>query len=279
MIDMSVIAVIENALREDIGTGDITTDTLVSESAEGRGYVIAKESLILAGIEVAGQVFKCLDPGVVFTVLCRDGDRIEPGARVLDVNGRLRGLLKGERTALNFLQHLSGIATQTRSWVEALKGTRARLVDTRKTTPGLRMLEKYAVRVGGACNHRIGLFDGVLIKDNHIVACGGIAEAVRRARAGVHHLVRIEVETSTLQEVDEALQARADVIMLDNMDLPRIREAVARINGRATVEVSGSVDREHLRELAETGVDIISAGRLTHSARAVDLSMRIESGA
>ncbi|MEW6079183.1 MAG: carboxylating nicotinate-nucleotide diphosphorylase [Thermodesulfobacteriota bacterium] len=278
-MDMSIVAVIENALKEDIGTGDITTDTLVSESAEGRGYVIAKEALVLAGIDVAGQVFKCLDPEVTFTALCRDGDRVEPGTRVFEIGGRLRVLLKGERTALNFLQHLSGIATQARSWVEALRGTRVRLVDTRKTTPGLRMLEKYAVRVGGACNHRIGLFDGVLIKDNHIVACGGIAEAVRRARAGVHHLVRIEVEASTLPEVDEALAAGADVIMLDNMDLPQISEAVARINGRATVEVSGSVARDRLRELAETGVDIISAGRLTHSARAVDLSMRIESGA
>jgi nicotinate-nucleotide pyrophosphorylase (carboxylating) len=278
MIDMSVVAAIENALKEDIGTGDITTDTLVPESAEGRGYVVAKEPLVPAGIDVAGQVFRCLDPQVTFTALCRDGDWIESGTRVFEVGGRLRTLLKGERTALNFLQHLSGIATLTRSWAEELRGTRARLVDTRKTTPGLRMLEKYAVRVGGARNHRIGLFDGVLIKDNHIVACGGVSEAVRRARAGVHHLVRIEVETSTIEEVDEALAAGADVIMLDNMDLPRIREAVTRINGRAMVEVSGSVDRERLRELAETGVDIISAGRLTHSARAVDLSMRIESG-
>lgn len=278
MTDMNMDRIIETALREDIGPGDITTDSLVPENASGKGYAVAKEPLILCGLEVAGRVFQRLDPRADYIALHHDGDRVDTGTKVFEVSGSLRALLKGERTALNFLQHLSGIATLTRSWVELLEGTRARLVDTRKTTPGLRLLEKYAVRVGGAHNHRTGLFDGVLIKDNHIVACGGIGEAVRRARAGAHHLVRIEVEAATLQEVDEAIAAEADVIMLDNMDLPRIRQAVGRIRGRAVVEVSGSVDREHLREIADTGVDIISAGRLTHSARAVDLSMRIVSG-
>lgn len=279
MTDMAIIRVIENALQEDIGSGDITTNSLIPEEAVGKGYAVAKEPLVLAGIGVAGLVFKCLDPQAVFTAVRRDGDRVEAGTRVFEVSGDLGALLKGERTALNFLQHLSGIATLTRSWVEMLEGTRARLVDTRKTTPGLRLLEKYAVRIGGAHNHRLGLFDGVLIKDNHIAVCGGIPEAVRRARQKAHHLVRIEVETATLEEVDEAVSAGADVIMLDNMDLPQIRESVARINGRAMVEVSGSVNRQQLREIAEAGVDIISAGFLTHSARAVDLSMRIVSDA
>ncbi len=278
-MDMNIDIVIESALREDIGTGDITTDALIPENTEGHGYVVAKEALVLAGLEVAGRVFLLLDPRVTFTALCRDGAAIDAGTRVFEVSGDLAAILKAERTALNFLQHLSGIATLTRSWVDMLKGTGARLVDTRKTLPGLRMLEKYAVRVGGAHNHRIGLFDGVLIKDNHIVACGGISQAVQRARAYTHHLVRIEVETATFEEVDEAVAAGADVIMLDNMDLPQIREAVKRINGRAMVEVSGSVDKQHLREIAEAGADIISAGFLTHSARAVDLSMRIDSGA
>lgn len=278
MTDMNIVSVVEAALREDIGAGDITSDSLIPEKAAGEGYAVAKEPLVLAGLDVAGRVFKYLDPQVTFTARCHDGDSVETGTKVFTVSGNMRALLKGERTALNFLQHLSGIATLTRSWIEMLQGTRARLVDTRKTTPGLRILEKYAVRVGGAHNHRIGLFDGVLIKDNHIVACGGITEAVRRARQQAHHLIRIEVETATLNEVDEAIAAGADVIMLDNMDLPQIRQATERINGRAIIEVSGSVDRQHLREIAEAGADIISAGFLTHSARAVDLSMRIVAG-
>jgi nicotinate-nucleotide pyrophosphorylase (carboxylating) len=278
MMDLTIDPIIENALREDIGTGDITTDILIQAGAKGLGYVVAKEALVPAGLAVAGRVFGLLDPQTVFTALCRDGDRIAAGTRVFEVEGDLAAILKGERTALNFLQHLSGIATVTRSWVDILEGTRTRLVDTRKTMPGLRMLEKYAVRVGGGHNHRIGLFDGVLIKDNHIVACGGITEAVRRARENVHHLIRIEVETATMEEVDEALAAGADVIMLDNMDLSRIREAIKHINGRAVTEVSGSVDKQRLREIAEAGADIISAGFLTHSARAVDLSMRIVAG-
>ena len=275
MMDFTVDPIIENALREDIGTGDITTDTLIPADARGSGYVMAKEDLVPAGLAVTARVFHLLDPQAVFTALCRDGDRIGAGSRVFEVEGNLAAILKGERTALNFLQHLSGIATLTRSWVDILEGTRSRLVDTRKTMPGLRMLEKYAVRTGGGHNHRIGLFDGVLIKDNHIIACGGITEAVRRARENAHHLIRIEVETTTMEEVEEALTAGADVIMLDNMDLPRIREAIKHINGRAVTEVSGSVDKQRLRKIAEAGADIISAGFLTHSARAVDLSMRI----
>jgi len=278
-MDLHLVPLIETALREDIGPGDITTDALVPAEALGQGIILAKEPLVLAGLELAARVFTYLDPRAVCRTGCRDGEAVVPGTTVLTVDGHLRALLKAERTALNFLQHLSGIATLTRDWVETLQGTRARLVDTRKTTPGLRMLEKYAVRMGGGHNHRFGLYDGILIKDNHIIACGGITEAVRRARQHNHHLVRIEVETSTLDEVAEALAAGVEVIMLDNMDLPRIREAVGRINGRAAVEVSGSVDRGRLREIAEAGADIISAGFLTHSVRAVDLSMRITAGA
>jgi len=199
MIDMNVGRIIEAALREDIGAGDVTTDSLIPENARGQGYVVAKEPLVLAGIDVAGRVFEYLDPKINFVAVRHDGDSIDAGQKVFEASGKLNALLKGERTALNFLQHLSGIATLARSWVEMLTGTRARLVDTRKTIPGLRTLEKYAVRVGGAHNHRLGLFDGVLIKDNHIVACGGISEAVRRARRTAHHLLRIEVETSSLK--------------------------------------------------------------------------------
>ncbi|MFO8048686.1 MAG: carboxylating nicotinate-nucleotide diphosphorylase [Desulfosudaceae bacterium] len=272
---MEIKQLIEAALAEDIGSGDLTTDSLIPAEAAGRGVVVAKEELVPAGIEVARQVFACLDPDSRFSVLVEDGQAVKAGTTIFEVQGRMRALLKGERTALNFLQRLSGIATLTRSWVEELDGTGSRLVDTRKTTPGLRGLEKYAVRVGGAHNHRLGLFDGVLIKDNHIIACGGIAAAVSRARDKAHHLVRIEVEVSGVEEAAEAVAAGADVIMLDNMSTAAIAEAVSRINGRAVVEVSGTITRERLRQLAEAGADIISSGSLTHSARAVDLSMRL----
>ncbi|MDY6904553.1 MAG: carboxylating nicotinate-nucleotide diphosphorylase [Thermodesulfobacteriota bacterium] len=267
---------IEAALTEDIGTGDITTDTLIPGDADGRGYIVAKEPLVVAGMELVKGVFEFLDPDMECFIAAADGESVAAGEVVFDVRGSMRTILTGERTALNFLQRLSGIATYTRSCVAELEGTQTRLVDTRKTTPGLRILEKYAVQMGGASNHRMGLFDGVLIKDNHIAACGGIKQAVALARQQVHHLVKIEVEVTTLEETRTALDACADVIMLDNMDLEMIKHAVALINGRALVEVSGSVTKERLRELADAGADIISAGGLTHSARAVDLSMRIE---
>ena len=205
-----------------------------------------------------------------------DGDTVEPGDTIADVQGKLRALLSGERTALNFLQRLSGVATFVRAHVNELAGKNSRLVDTRKTTPGWRVLEKYAVRVGGAHNHRMGLYDGVLIKDNHIVACGGIKKAVDRIRTEVSHLSKIEVEVSSLKQVEEALEAGADVIMLDNMNVQQIKEATAYIDGRAVVEVSGNVKKSVLKSLADTGADIISAGALTHSARCVDISMRIK---
>lgn len=272
----SVQHLIDIGLAEDIGPGDITTDSLVDPEVEGTGEIVAKEDLVLAGLTVARQVFETLDPAVVFTPAFQDGDRVKTGDRVLTVSGRLQTLLKGERTALNFLQRLSGIATQVRSFADALAGRSVRLVDTRKTAPGWRVLEKYAVRIGGAHNHRMGLYDGVLIKDNHIAVCGGIREAVDRARRGASHLVKIEVEVADLAGVRAALDVGADVIMLDNMDDAGIREAVGMVQDLALVEVSGGVTRADLTRLADLGVDIISSGALTHSARSVDLSMRIQ---
>lgn len=267
---------IDAALDEDIGPGDITTENLVGPDLKGKGVIIAKEPLVIAGLEVARQVFERLDSKILFGSGYKDGDTIKEGETVLEVEGKLRALLKGERTALNFLQRLSGIATNVRSYVAELGNKNVRLADTRKTAPGWRVLEKYAVRIGGACNHRMGLYDGVLIKDNHISVCGGIIEAVKCIRENVHHLVKIEVEVSNLSEIRQALEARADVIMLDNMDIDQIKEGVALIDGRAMVEVSGNVTKNDLNRLADTGVDIISIGALTHQAKAVDLSMRIK---
>jgi nicotinate-nucleotide pyrophosphorylase (carboxylating) len=266
---------IELALDEDLGSGDLTTDALLGNDDPGRAEIVAKEELILCGLEIVERVFARIDTRVACGSDCRDGHCVTAGQAVMRLDGPLRSLLHGERTALNFLQRLSGIATYVRTWAEALGPGTARLVDTRKTTPGWRVLEKYAVRVGGAANHRMGLYDGVLIKDNHIAACGGIATAVAALRRQVSHLVKIEVEVADLDQVEEALSAGADVIMLDNMDLETTRKAVQRIAGRALVEVSGRVRRDNLKTLADTGVDLISAGALTHQARAVDLSMRI----
>jgi len=267
---------IDMALAEDIGTGDITTDYLIPWHSQGHGVIVAKEAMVLAGLDIAKTVFQRLDPKVQFQSNHEDGAEIACGETVLILEGRLRALLTAERPALNFLQHLSGIATHVRTYVNALKQSRVRLVDTRKTTPGWRVIEKYAVRMGGAHNHRMGLFDGLLIKDNHIAACGGIRQAVASARNQISHLIKIEVEVADLAGVHEALEAGVDVIMLDNMDIPHIREAVSVIQNRAIVEVSGGVTLKHLAELADTGVDLISVGALTHSARAVDLSMRIQ---
>jgi nicotinate-nucleotide pyrophosphorylase (carboxylating) len=263
------------ALKEDLGPGDITTDNIVAADINGTGIIVAKQNLVIAGLQVAKKVFAALDPAVRFTSDLKDGDRVTDGTTVVSIEGSLRTLLKGERTALNFLQRLSGIATQARSYVDSVSGTNVKLVDTRKTTPGWRVLEKYAVRVGGAYNHRMGLYDGVLIKDNHIAVAGGITQAVERVRQTISHLVKVEVETTSLEEVREALSAGAEIIMLDNMNLDQIRQAVGVINHKALVEVSGGVTRENLNDLAKTGVDLISIGALTHSAVAVDLSMRI----
>ena len=266
---------IELALKEDIGPGDITTDHLVAPDTAGSGTILAKQDLVIAGLPVAEKVFASLEPTIRCEMRFKDGDRVSAGSVVMRIDGTLSALLKGERTALNFLQRLSGIATQTRAYVDAVAGTAVKLVDTRKTTPGWRVLEKYAVRMGGAHNHRMGLYDGVLIKDNHIAVCGGIAGAVDKIRQAVSHLVKVEVEAATLEEVQEALVAGADVIMLDNMNLEHIQKAVGIIAKKALVEVSGGITRDRLGELARTGVDLISIGALTHSAVAVDLSMGI----
>jgi len=271
----SISQLIALALEEDIGPGDVTTDNLIDPELEGEGVITAKEPAVLAGLHVAQQVFESLDPEARFIPRQQDGDRLHSGDPVLEVSGKMRALLQGERTALNFLQRLSGIATCVKSYVDLLQNRPVRLVDTRKTTPGLRSLEKYAVRMGGAANHRMGLYDGILIKDNHIAAFGSIPEAIRHVRRKSSHLLKIEIEVSDLNEVKEALAAAADVIMLDNMTLSRIKEAVALIDGKALVEVSGGITRDNMIPLADTGVDIISAGALIHSARSVDMSMTI----
>jgi nicotinate-nucleotide pyrophosphorylase (carboxylating) len=274
---MSLLArIIELALAEDIHTGDITTESVVMSSCKGRARIIAKESMVVAGLHVARQVFLTVDPSLKFTPLAQEGEQVSVGALMAEVEGAAASILTGERVALNFLQRLSGIATVTSHYVEAVKGTGARIVDTRKTTPGLRILEKYAVRVGGGTNHRTGLYDGVLIKENHIAAAGGITEAVLRARQRIPHTIKVEVETETLEEVREAVSAGADIIMLDNMAIPVMAEAVAFIGGRALVEASGGMRLEQVRSVAETGVDIISVGALTHSARAMDISLLME---
>ncbi len=263
------------AFQEDIGPGDITTDYLVDCNQKGVGTFLAKQDTVVAGSDIAVAVFKRLDPSCEVTIKVEDGQCVNKGETILTVNGKLKALLKGERTALNFMQRLSGIATNVRRYVDELDGCNVKLVDTRKTIPGWRYLEKYAVRMGGALNHRMALYDGVLIKDNHIAVSGGIIKAVEKIRQKVSHLVKIEVEVSDEAELSQALEAGADIIMLDNMSLDKIQKCVKIIDGRAIVEVSGSVTLDRLRQLAETGVDIISSGALTHQAQAVDISMRI----
>ncbi len=255
--------------------GDVTTRALIPGDAVGVAEVLVKEPMVIAGLGVARRVFHTVDGELLFEERAKDGERCDAGRVVGRVRGALRSILTGERTVLNFLQRLSGVATATSEAVRSLEGTGCRVLDTRKTTPGWRALEKEAVRAGGGFNHRYGLYDGVLIKDNHIEAVGSIAEAIRRARAGAHHLIKVEVEVEDLAGVEEALAAGADVLMLDNMDLPTMREAVTRIGGRAITEASGGLTREKLREVALTGVDYLSMGALTHSARSMDISLNV----
>ena len=268
--------IIKNALREDIHTGDLTTQAVVPEPRAATARLVAKEALTVAGISVAARVFALLDTAIVFEACCRDGQILEKGAVLARMSGDAAQLLQGERVALNLLQRMCGIATLTSCYVQAVQGTKARIVDTRKTTPGLRVLEKYAVRIGGGINHRTGLYDGILIKENHIAAAGEISEAIRRARAYIPHTLKIEIETETVEQVQEALAAGADIIMLDNMDCDTMRHCVGLINGKALVEASGGVNLAKVRAIAETGVDIISIGALTHSPRAMDISMLLD---
>jgi len=273
---ISYIEIVDMALKEDIGTGDITSRALVDSSARAKAYMVAKEDFVLSGMDVARYAFCKLDKDVTFTPLFKDGDKIKRGDKILKLEGFATKLLQAERVALNFLQRLSGVATLTASYVDKVKHTKVRVVDTRKTTPGLRALEKYAVRCGGGYNHRIGLFDGVLIKENHIRAAGSIANAIKACRETVHHLIKIEVEVTNLAELQEALENRADVIMLDNFSADNIIEAVKITDGKAILETSGNVNLDTIAKLAETGVDIISVGKLTHSAPAVDISLLFE---
>lgn len=268
--------IIAAALREDLGFGDITTDSIVGPRDHAAGKLVAKEDLVLAGRQVFERVFTILDDQVAVTWQVDEGAMAANGQVLGEVHGPARAILSGERVALNILQHMCGIATMTRRFVQAVAGTKAVIVDTRKTLPGLRLLEKYAVVVGGGRNHRFGLHDLVLIKDNHIQAAGGITAAVSRVRQAVSPLVRLEVETETLDQVAEAVACGVDVIMLDNMPLAMMRQAVAMINGRALVEASGNVTIEKVGEIARTGVDLISSGTLTHSVQAADISLKFD---
>lgn len=262
------------ALREDIPNEDVSTNAVIREETPGEVELLAKQDGVIAGLEVFARVFTLLDERTEVTFLCKDGDAVRSGQLLGRVRGDIRVLLSGERVALNLLQRMSGIATCAREMAAALQGTNTRLLDTRKTTPGLRILEKYAVRVGGGYNHRFNLSDGILLKDNHIAAAGGVREAVRLAREYAPFLQKVEVEVETLEMVDEAVAAGADVIMLDNMSVEDMREAVRRIAGRAQTECSGNVTREKLQALADIGVDYISSGALTHSAPILDISMK-----
>jgi len=265
---------VEAALEEDLGgAGDITTDATIPIGAKGKAAIVAREAGIIAGLDLAAEAFKSLDPEAKFWPLVSDGDAVNQGAKIAKIAGKTRAILTAERTALNFLGHLSGVATLTSRYVDAVAGTGARIACTRKTMPGLRALEKYAVRMGGGVNHRFGLYDGVLIKDNHIAAVGGIGNALRALAARAGHMVRIEIEVDTLDQLKEALRFPIDAVLLDNMDVPTLKKAVAMVAGRVTTEASGGVRLETVRKISETGIDLISAGALTHSARRLDLSL------
>jgi nicotinate-nucleotide pyrophosphorylase (carboxylating) len=271
----AVRKIIRRALEEDIRSGDVTTSAALTGSETGQGTALAKEDLVVAGLDVFREVFRVRDAGLAFQTGLSDGAWAPRGTVLATVSGSLPSILTAERVALNLFQRMCGVATLTRQFVDAVAGTKAKILDTRKTMPGLRILDKYSVRTGGGQNHRYGLYDGVLIKDNHIEAAGGIAEAVRRVKAAAPLMVKIEVEVKDLAEVEEALAAGADIIMLDNMTVDGMRQAVQRIGGKALVEASGNVTLSTVKEIAGTGVDFISAGALTHSARAADISLKI----
>ncbi|XOS91295.1 carboxylating nicotinate-nucleotide diphosphorylase [Brevibacillus laterosporus] len=264
---------IEEWLFEDVGHGDITTMTTIPADEKGTGILYAKEPGMIVGLDIAEQVFHTVDHELDFQRLVPEGSQVQKGDVIAEVTGSVQAILTGERLALNLLQRLSGIATRTQLFVREISHTQARVVDTRKTTPGLRLLEKYAVRVGGGHNHRFALYDAVMIKDNHSKGAGGIKEAVRKAREAIPHTMKIEVEAESLKQVHEALEAGADIIMLDNMPCDMMREAVQIIQGKAIIEASGGVTLETVRAIAETGVDVISVGGLTHSVTALDISL------
>ncbi|MBP1759483.1 MAG: nicotinate-nucleotide pyrophosphorylase [Firmicutes bacterium] len=263
---------IDRALQEDIGTGDLST-RIFSDDLSSLAKLYAKQEGVVAGLSLVEQVFQRVDPRILVKTLAQDGDKVNVGEVVIELEGPLGSILQGERTALNFLQHLSGIATATKRAVDQVSGLSTYIVDTRKTLPGWRSLQKYAVRVGGGQNHRFGLYDAVMLKDNHLAAVGGLTEAVQRVKAQIGHMIKIEVECETMEQVEEAVACGVDVIMLDNMGIEEMREAVLYIDKRAIVEASGGIQEEHLRQVAETGVDLISIGALTHSVKAMDFSL------
>jgi len=272
--------IVDCALAEDLGKGDVTTEALIPGDQQGTGFIVAKKEGILAGTETAKQVFHRVDPELKVEILLEDGARVKPGGKVAKVSGSIASILKAERIALNFLQRLSGIASETNLYVERVEGLPVRIMDTRKTTPGLRSLEKYAVRVGGGENHRMNLGDGILIKDNHLVALRrqglNIKEIVAKARQNASQRLPVEVEVGAVSEALEAVEAGANIVMLDNMNLEDMRKAVKSIHGRALIEASGGITLDSVRAVAETGVDFISIGALTHSATALDISLELE---
>ena len=267
---------VKRALAEDVGPGDITSLACVGADVQARAILVTRQAGVLSGMAVAREVFRQVSPAISVHELKSEGEAFEAGERLAEMSGPARDLLTAERVALNFLQRLCGVATLTRRYVETVAGTSARIVDTRKTTPGLRMWEKAAVRAGGGGNHRFGLYDGILIKDNHLRAAGGLTAAVQAARAAGHHLLKIEVEIDSLDQLEEALAAGAEAILLDNMTPEQMREAVQRVAGSALLEASGGLSLERVKEVASTGVDLISVGKLTHSAPAVDLSLEFD---
>jgi nicotinate-nucleotide pyrophosphorylase (carboxylating) len=265
------------ALEEDLGTiGDITTNSIVPRDQKGKGVLLCKEPGVIAGLDVAEMAFRLIDPSLRITRQVKDGEHVAAGQVLMEVEGAARSILTAERVALNFLQRMSGIATRTAKFVEMVRYYNAKIVDTRKTTPGLRALEKYAVVVGGGRNHRFGLYDAVLIKDNHIEIAGGVKKAIMAARHQIPHTTKVEVEVESLEQIDEALEVKADIIMLDNMTPELMREAVEKIAGRALIEASGGVTEETIVDIAKTGVDYISIGALTHSIRSLDISLDIQ---
>lgn len=267
--------IVKRALEEDLGIGDITSDSVLKENFTTEAVFLVKSPGVIAGLPVVAEVWRQLDPEVIFNPLVKDGLPVAEGMEIAKVSGPVKSILAGERVSLNFLQRLSGIATKTAQLVKLVEGYQVKVVDTRKTTPGLRILEKYAVVQGGGHNHRYNLADAVLIKDNHIAACGSIIEAVKRARAAIPHTITIEVEVENESQVREAIDAKADIIMLDNMSPTQMRAMVTLINGRALVEASGNINESTIKEVAATGVDIISSGAITHSVSALDISLNI----
>ena len=281
MVEINIIKrIIDTALSEDIGHGDITSSILIPEDIPAKGIITAEDDIVLAGRAVAEEVFKRLDGAAVFEGLASDGDSVKAGTVIARVSGNGRALLTGERVALNFLQRLSGIAALSKRYADAVRGLPVRISDTRKTTPGLRTLEKYAVRAGGCFNHRYGLFDGILIKENHIALTSGVEEAVSAAKMKSPHTIKVEVEVKNLEEVKAAVKGKADIIMLDNMDIAMMKESVEIIRGQSDrdilIEASGGMSLDRVRDVALTGVDIISVGALTHAAAWVNISMDIE---